>query len=52
MQEQGKNAKIFGSDAVMNVEGCDRNIRALLSPFSGVTGNVRSEILTPTNISA
>jgi hypothetical protein len=36
----------------MNVEGCDRNILALLTPFSGVVGNARSGRFTPTNISA
>jgi hypothetical protein len=44
--------KIRGSDAVMNVDGWDRNIRALLTAFSGVTGKLRSGMLTPTNINA
>jgi hypothetical protein len=44
--------KIRGSDAVMNVNGWDRNIRALLTPFCGVTGKLRSGMLVPTNIKA
>jgi len=36
----------------MNVEGWERNIRALLTAFSGVAGKLRSGMLTPTNIKA